>query len=77
MEVIGDLSAWFALINILSIPPLTGVHLLAVAAPVCGKITAKIAPYAGPALAAVAASGVFTNVLGSAYGTLAHSFLNR
>jgi Zn-dependent protease len=77
IEVIGDLSAWFALINILPIPPLTGVHLLAVAAPVYGKIIAKIAPYAGPVLAAVAATGVFTNVLGSAYGMLAHSFLNR
>jgi Zn-dependent protease len=73
IEVIGDLSAWFALINILPIPPLTGVHLLAVAVPVY----AKIAPYAGPMLAAVAATGVFTNVLGSAYGMLAHSLLNK
>jgi hypothetical protein len=45
--------------------------------PVFGKIMAKIAPYAGPVLAAVAATGVFTNVLGSAYGILARSFLNR
>jgi Zn-dependent protease len=77
IEVIGDLSVWFVLINSLPIPPLTGAHLLAVAAPTYGKIIAKAAPYAGPVLAAVAATGVFTDVLGSAYGILAHSFLYR
>jgi Zn-dependent protease len=76
IEVIGDLSAWFALINVLPIPPLTGTHLLAVASPAYGKNIAKIAPYTGPVLAVVAATGVFTNVLGSAYRILAHSFLD-
>jgi Zn-dependent protease len=76
IEVIGDLSAWFALINVLPVPPLTGAHLVAVAAPVYGKNLAKIAPYTGPVLAVVAATGVFTNVLGSAYRILAHSFLD-
>jgi Zn-dependent protease len=76
IEVIGDLSAWFALINILPVPPLTGAHLLAAAAPAYGKIIAKIAPYTGPVLAVVAATGVFTNVLDSACRILAHSFLD-
>jgi Zn-dependent protease len=76
IEVIGDLSAWFALINVLPIPPLTGAHLLAVASPAYGKNIAKIAPYTGLVLAVVAATGLFTNVLGSAYRILAHSFLN-
>jgi Zn-dependent protease len=76
IEVFGDLSAWFALINILPVPPLTGAHLLAVAAPAYGKIIAKIAPYTGPVIAVVAATGVFTNVLGSAYRILAHSVLD-
>jgi Zn-dependent protease len=76
IEVIGDLSAWFALINILPIPPLTGAHLLAVAAPAYGKVIAKIAPYMGPVIAVVAATGVFTNVLGSTYRILAHSVLD-
>jgi Zn-dependent protease len=76
IEVIGDLSAWFALINVLPVPPLTGAHLLGVAAPAYGKNIAKIAPYTGPVLAVVAATGVFTNVLGSAYRILAHSFLD-
>jgi Zn-dependent protease len=48
IEVLGDLSAWFALINVLPAPPLTGAHLLAMAAPAYGKIIAKIAPYTGP-----------------------------
>jgi Zn-dependent protease len=76
IEVIGEQSAWFALINIIPLPPLTGAHLLAVAAPAHGKVIAKIAPYAGPALAIVAATGVFTNVLGPAYRILANSFLH-
>jgi Zn-dependent protease len=71
IEIIGDMSAWFVVINILPIPPLTGAHLLAVAAPTYGKIIAETVPYAGPVLAAVAATGVFTNVLGPAYGVLA------
>lgn len=76
IEVIGEQSAWFALINILPLPPLTGAHLLAVAAPAYGKVIAKISPYAGPVLAVIAATGVFTNVLGPAYRILANSFLN-
>lgn len=76
IEIIGELSAWFALINILPMPPLTGAHLLAVAAPKYGKVISKIAPYSRVVLALVAATGVFTKVLGPAYRILAHSFLN-
>jgi Zn-dependent protease len=75
IEIIGELSGWFALINILPLPPLTGAHLLGVAAPAYGKVIGKIAPYAGPALAVVAATGVFTEVLAPAYRILANSFL--
>jgi Zn-dependent protease len=76
IEVVGEQSAWFALINILPLPPLTGAHLLAVAAPAYGKVIARIAPYAGPVLAVVAATGVFTNVLGPAYRIFANAFLH-
>ncbi len=76
IEIIGELSTWFALINILPLPPLTGAHLLAAAAPAYGKVIAKIAPYSGGVLAAVAATGVFTKVLGPAYRILANTFLN-
>jgi len=71
IEVIGELSAWFALTNILPLPPLTGAHLLAVAAPAYGKVITKVAPYSGLVLALVAATGVFTNVLGPGYRILA------
>jgi Zn-dependent protease len=76
IETIGELSAWFALINILPLPPLTGAHLLAAAAPAYGKAIAKISPYSGLVLALVAATGVFTNVLGPPYRILANSLLH-
>jgi len=76
IEVIGELSAWFALVNILPLPPLTGAHLLAAVAPAHGKLIAKIAPYSGVALALVAATGVITNVLGPPYRILANSLLH-
>ncbi len=76
IEVVAEVSAWFALTNILPLPPLTGAHLLAAAAPAYGKVIAKIAPYSGVALALVAATGVFTNVLGPGYRILANSLLH-
>ena len=75
IEIICELSAWFALTNILPLPPLTGAHLLAVAAPARGKIIARIAPYSGLALAFVAASGVVTNVLTPGYRVVARLIL--
>jgi Zn-dependent protease len=70
IEITGELSAWFALINILPLPPLTGVHLLAAAVPAWEKSLVRIAPYAGFALALVAATGVFAKTLGPAYRVL-------
>jgi Zn-dependent protease len=67
IEVIGELSAWFALTSILPLPPLTGAHLLAVAAPKYHKVIAKVAPYAGFVLALVAASGAVAKILGPGY----------
>jgi Zn-dependent protease len=71
IEITGELSVWFALINILPLPPLTGAHLLAVAAPAYGKALAGIAPYAGLALALVAATGIVTRLLRPVYRALA------
>ena len=70
IEVVGELSVWFALINILPLPPLTGAHLLVAAVPACDKIVARIAPYAGLVLALVAATGVFAKTLGPGYRIL-------
>jgi len=75
IEIICELSAWFALTNILPLPPLTGAHLLAVAAPAHGKVIARIAPYSGLVLAFVAASGVVTDVLTPGYRVVARLIL--
>jgi Zn-dependent protease len=76
IETVGELSAWFALTNMLPLPPLTGAHLLTAAVPAYGEAIARIAPYCGLVLALVAATGVFTNVLGPPYRILANSLLN-
>jgi len=67
IEVIGELSAWFALINILPLPPLTGAHLLVAAVPACNKVVTRIVPYAGLVLAIGAATGVFAKTLEPGY----------
>ena len=67
IEVAGEFSVWFALVNILPLPPLTGAHLLVAAAPACEKIIGRIAPYAGLVLALVAATGMFAKTLGPGY----------
>jgi Zn-dependent protease len=71
IERIGELSVWFALVNLLPLPPLTGAHWLEIAAPACGKVATRIAPYAGLVLAVVAATGIVTNVLRPGYRVLA------
>jgi Zn-dependent protease len=70
IEIIGQLSVWFALFNLLPLPPLTGAHLLVAAVPASGKAIRKIAPYAAVALAVVAITGVFMKALGPGYRVL-------
>jgi Zn-dependent protease len=70
IEVVGELSVWFALINILPLPPLTGAHLLVAVAPACERLIGRIAPYAGLMLALVAATGMFAKTLGPGYRIL-------
>jgi Zn-dependent protease len=70
IEVVGELSLWFALINILPLPPLTGAHLLVAAAPAWEKVIPRIAPHAGLALALIAATGVLVKVLQPGYRIL-------
>ena len=70
IEIVGELSVWFALINTLPLPPLTGAHLLAAAVPACDKIVTRIPFYAGFALAVIAATGVFAKTLGPGYRIL-------
>jgi Zn-dependent protease len=70
IEIVGELSAWFALINVLPLPPLTGAHLLVAAVPAWDKVVARMAPYAGLALALAAATGVVAKVLNPGYRIL-------
>jgi hypothetical protein len=71
IEITGELSVWFALVNVLPLPPLTGAHLLAIAAPAYGKAVSTMAPYAGIVLALVATTGTVTSALGPLYRQLA------
>jgi hypothetical protein len=71
IEITGELSVWFALVNILPARPLTGAHLIAIARPAYGKAAAAMAPWAGIVLAVVAATGIVTNLLRPVYRALA------
>lgn len=69
-ETAGELSAWFALVNVLPLPPLTGSHLLSAALPEHAKILGRITPYAGVALAVAAGTGIVTRVLAPGWRVL-------
>jgi Zn-dependent protease len=71
IEITGELSVWFALVNMLPLPPLTGAHLLAIFTPKRSKAITGIAPYAGLVLALAAATGIVTRAVGPGYPTLA------
>ena len=71
IDFVIALSLWFVLVNLLPLPPLTGAHLLAIAAPAYHKVLTRIAPYAGLVLAGAAWSGIITTVLRPAYRILA------
>jgi Zn-dependent protease len=77
IEITGQLSVWFALFNLLPLPPLTAAHLLAAAVPAWQKVVRRIEPYAGAVLAVVAATGVFTKVLGPPFRMLVGLVLGK
>jgi len=70
IEIIGQLSVWFALVNVLPLPPLTGAHLLTAGIPAWSKAIHRIEPYTGVALAIVAATGVLAKGLEPGYRML-------
>ena len=63
IETIGQLGVWFALINLLPVPPLTGGHLLTALFPQIGDTMHKSYIYAALLLTGLAATGVITSVL--------------
>lgn len=71
IETIASLSLWFALFNLLPLPPLTGAHLLVAAMPSWRKAIGHWELYAALALAALAALRVFASLLAPAYRALA------
>ena len=75
VDMTGKLSVWFALLNLLPVPSLTGSHLLMIAMPQCGDWIAKLQPFAAVLLAVLAATGWVTGLLAPAYRVLAGPIL--
>jgi Zn-dependent protease len=77
IDMTGKLSVWFALLNLLPLPPLTGSHLLMIAMPQWGDWIAKLQPFAAVLLAVLAATGWVTGLLAPAYRVLAGPILGE
>jgi Zn-dependent protease len=77
IETIGELSLWFALVNVLPLPPMTGGHLLVAIAPQWRDRWRRSQPYAAVLLAVLAVAGVFTRLLGPVYAVLAEPVLGQ
>jgi len=75
IETIGQLGIWFALVNLLPVPPLTGSHLLTALVPATGEIMRRFHIYFALLLAALAATGLITRALEPAYRTVAELVL--
>jgi Zn-dependent protease len=63
IETIGELAAWFVVINLLPVPPLTGGYLLAALVPLSTDLMRNSYIYASLLLAVLAATGIVTSVL--------------
>jgi Zn-dependent protease len=73
IETIGELSLWFALVNVLPLPPMTGGHLLVAIAPQWRDRLRRSQPYTAVLLAVLAVAGVFTRLLGPFYAVLSRA----
>jgi Zn-dependent protease len=67
IDTIGQLGAWFALINLVPFPPLTGSHLLTALVPRLREPLRRSQLYAALLLLGVAATGVITSALAPAH----------
>jgi Zn-dependent protease len=77
IETIGEVGVWFAIVNMLPLPPLTGAHLLVAIAPQWRDRLRRAQPYAAALLAVLAVAGVFTRLLGPVYAALAGAVLGQ
>jgi len=77
IETIGEVGVWFAIVNMLPLPPLTGAHLLVAIAPQWRDRLRRTQPYAAVLLAVLAVAGVFTRLLGPIHAALAGAVLGQ
>jgi Zn-dependent protease len=75
IETIGQLSMWFALVNLFPAPPLTGSHLLTALVPAAGKFIRRYHIYFALGLTALAATGLITRTLEPVYRMVAEIIL--
>ena len=68
----ADMSTWFAALNVLPLPPLTGMHLLVAVSPGLATTLKKYSPYSAIALAVLLAVGVVHPVLQPVRDALVH-----
>jgi hypothetical protein len=77
IETIGEGSLWFALVNVLPLPLLTGAHLVVAIVPGVREGVRRVQPYAAVALAALAVTGLAARALTPAYSVLARVVLGE
>jgi Zn-dependent protease len=68
----AEMSTWFAALNVLPLPPLTGVHLLVAVRPGVATTLNKYSPYAAIALAVLLVAGMVQPVLQPIRDALVH-----
>jgi Zn-dependent protease len=68
----ADMSTWFAALNVLPLPPLTGMHLLVAIRPGLATTLQKYSLYAAVALAVLLVVGVVQSVLQPVRDALVH-----
>jgi Zn-dependent protease len=77
VDMTGKLSVWFAVLNLLPLPPLTGSHLLMIAMPQWNDWAVKLQPVGAVLLAVLAATGLVTGLLTPVYRVLAGQILGE
>jgi Zn-dependent protease len=75
IETIGELGLWFALLNLIPLPPFTGSHLLVALFPQCRSLVQRSHVYAALLFVVIAWTGVVTNLLEPVYRALARLVL--
>jgi Zn-dependent protease len=77
IENIGQLGIWFALVNLIPLPPFTGSHLLAALAPKAGELMRRFHIYFALLVAVIGATGVITRMLEPGYRVVAGFMLRN